>query len=77
MDRRKEGESTVGGGRCALRHLRAAAPVRAQRRVEFRDGPLRPAIKIIACLILFQTDLGIFIPLSYNANALWKIITKS
>ena len=41
------------------------------------DGPLRPAIKIIACLILFQTDLGIFIPLSYNANALWKIITKS
>ena len=34
------------------------------------DGPLRPAIKIIACLILFQTDLGIFIPLSYNANAL-------
>ena len=34
------------------------------------DGPLRPAIKIIAYLILFQTDLWIFIPLSYNANAL-------
>ena len=37
------------------------------------DGPLRPAIKIIACLILFQTGLGIYISLSLtNLTTLWK-----